>query len=215
MADSSRNHSEPLRVAHVTISGFLQSTGESTGISRAYSSLRQKHNSRASLVVPCAWNDNWDDLAELLWRESGANGDTLRVGIYAYSWGGASAMILARALAARGIGVRAMVLSDPVYRSAYWWGWWKSRFRFPRIVVPAMTREVVWFRQSMNWPAGHDLIAERPKTKENPRGTLIHPAEWARRYHNKMDEMEPFQMAIREMAKRIAREAGECPRLFG
>ena len=112
----------PIHDWHVVISGFLQDEGQPTGMVRLWRLLGERHSAADVRVELRSWNVNWRQLAELIWRMQPGAGrncfDPPRVKVYAYSWGaGWGAMQLARQLRRRGIGVAAMVLSDPVYRS--------------------------------------------------------------------------------------------------
>lgn len=163
---------------------------------RVWRDLFERHTPPEHLVFFCCWNDDLAGTAEVIWRLAGSNGKPPKVGIYAYSWGATSAMKLARHLGDRGIGVTAMVLSDPVYR--WRWALWRVLFRWPKITVPANVAEVHWFRQRTSWPFGHDLVAE------DANKTKIHQPEWCLRKHTFMDDAEPFQMLVRITAKQIA-----------
>jgi len=142
----------------ICISGFLQTEGTANGVVKLWRRLR-KYAEPTCCVELRSWNDNWNNLAELIWRTK-RNGKMPDVRIFAYSWGGQSSMTLARQLARRGLSVRHMVLSDPVYRPWCWLGRWRAMLPLNRIMVPSNVAEVRWFRQTQNWPRGHDLKAE-------------------------------------------------------
>lgn len=183
---------QPIKNWHVVISGFLQDEGEPTGMVRIWRELHAQHSDSETVVLLRSWNDNWSDLAELIRRTQ--NGSPA-VKIYAYSWGaGYGAMELARELAKRGITVRFMVLSDPVYHSPLLLARWMAMLSDGRIMVPYKVVEVYWFRQKENRPHGHDLIAEST-------GTMIHPAIWLTSTHQYMDDAAPFRLLCHKVAK--------------
>jgi len=176
----------------ILISGFLQTEGQPTGFVRLWSELHHTHSGPYSRVELRAWDDDWHDLAELIWRcRPRDNGVDVR--IFAYSWGGPSAMKLARELGRRGIRVRAMALCDPVYRDR--WRLWRTLFPWPEIRVPTTVGEVAWVRQRRDWPQGHDVVAE------DARQTIIHEPRIVDCGHTYMDDSKQF----RQMAHVIAR----------
>ena len=119
--------------------------------------LHVAHASPTTRVEFCTWSDDFSGLAELIWRCNRDNPSAAAVYVYAYSWGGASAMVFARELMARGLVVRVMVLSDPVYRSPWCLRWWRALWPWSRIYVPENVMVVRWFRQTSDWPRGHTL----------------------------------------------------------
>ncbi len=189
----------PLRICHVVCAGFLQRLGTASGMAGLHWSLRQKHVSPTVAVEFCAWNDNVDGRAEWIWRRSRDADVTPAVYVYAYSWGGMTAMNFARCLGARGLGVRQMILSDPVYRDR-----WLLR-RYTRAIwpwsvirVPHAVGRVHWFRQELDWPCGHDLVAEEPNRANPP---IIHEPTVLNLSHRYMDDAEPFRERCFEVAE--------------
>jgi pimeloyl-ACP methyl ester carboxylesterase len=185
----------PIRAWHVVISGFLQDEGEPTGMVSLWRRLR-KLSDAESCVELRNWNDNWRQFAELIWRMRPQNQEP-EVRVYAYSFGaGWGAMQLARQLRRRGIKVRVMVLSDPVFRSPWLVLRWLSLVSYAFIVVPDNVLDVIWFRQKVNRPAGHHLVAR------DPRRTRINQSTWAEVAHQYMDDLPEFHQACEEAAKR-------------
>lgn len=181
---------------HVVISGFLQREGQPTGMFRLWLDLKDGvgNNGGKTVVELRSWDDNWSDLAEKIWRARPGN-VAPKIKIYAYSWGGASAMILARELRERGIGVDWIVLSDPVYRSRWWSGLWRSMVGNPRIRVPSNVQHVGRFYQRQNWPRGHRLLIESPMlTKVGVSGEL-------ELNHQYMDDAETFHCECQRVAR--------------
>ena len=174
----------PINRWHIVISGFMQTEGKPTGMVKLWRIMRLFTHPSVGVEIR-SWCSNWSDMAELIWRcqpDSGA----VDVRIYAYSWGGFSAMLLAKELGERGIDVSAMVLSDPVYRHWYRLGWWRAFVPWRRIVVPPNVRRVWWFRQRENFPRAHGLVA---KSKER---TLIYEPVLLERFHEYMDDAAAF-----------------------
>lgn len=183
----------PILIWHVVISGFLQDEGQPTGMVELWRRLR-KLTGAETCVELRNWNDNWRQFAELIWRMRPYHGKP-DVRVYAYSWGaGWGAMQLARQLKRRGINVRVMVLSDPVYRSPWLLLRWLSLGSLAFIVVPDNVQEVLWFRQKVNRPKGHRLVAEDPDR------TRIAESKWAEVAHQYMDDLDEFHATCAEVA---------------
>jgi len=176
----------------VVISGFLQDEGQPTGMVGLWASLHHLLSGPYNRIELRSWDDNWSMVAEFVWRQRPPD-NNVDVVICAYSWGGPSAMELARQLGRRGISVRHMVLADPVYRHR--WKFWRPLFRWPKIIVPKNVVEVTWFRQHYDWPEGHDLVAE------NAAKTHIELPMELTRGHTYMDESPWFHRACHTIAQ--------------
>ena len=183
----------PITHWHYVISGFLQNRGTYDGSLDLWRKMCSAHHGPDERVELCPWNTRWDAEAEFVYRFR--NGCPV-VTIAAYSWGaGWGAMRFARELGKRGIVVRSMVLSDPVYRHPLLAMRWLTLFRFPVIRVPANVQDVRWFRQRDDWPSGHELYAEGE-------GTHIYDPVEADCGHLLMDELPAFHAAALEEAER-------------
>ncbi len=175
---------------HIVISGFLQHRGKANGMSRLWRTLHAKHAAPDTVVELHAWNDNWDALAEFMGRSSTI---APRIKIYAYSWGGASALKLARALLLRKVSVGYMVLSDPVYRHWYALGQCRSFWPWSVLRLPMKVGNVFTFRQKINWPRGHAVV----KTDHN---THVWPPVEIKLSHQAMDDSKAFQIECERVA---------------
>lgn len=183
-----------VRAWHIVIGGFRQTEGKPTGMVRLWQRLHALHAAPGVCVELRSWNDNWRDLAELVWRVQ-PDREPVVIKLYAYSWGaGWGAMQLARELSRRGIAVRWMVLSDPVYRSPLFFTRWLALVPWRSIAVPANVRVVHWFRQRVSLPAGHSL---RPQRKDR---TVVTPAVWAEVSHLYMDDLRLFHRECERVA---------------
>jgi hypothetical protein len=182
----------PITHWHYVIPGFLQNRGTYDGSLDLWRKLCAIHYGPNVQVELCPWNTRWDAEAEFVYRFR--NGCPT-VTIAAYSWGaGWGAMRFARELGKRGIGVRSMVLCDPVYRHPLYSMRWLTLFRFPVIRIPENVQAVRWFRQCDDWPAGHELLAENPATR------IEAPCMVEGCGHLGIDEYEPFHAAALEEA---------------
>jgi pimeloyl-ACP methyl ester carboxylesterase len=165
--------------------------GAATGMMRLWGQLHDAHCGPGVCVERLAWSDCPVSVAEhvrLL-----ANWYPSEVLIFGYSWGAALGIKIARELQKRSINVAHLVLSDPVYRHAYWAGNWRAFFAGVPIRVPANVREVTWWRQFEDTPRGHDLVARG----EN---TILHAARVATATHAFMDELPDFHAEAQRIA---------------
>lgn len=189
MSDSASIHTW-----HIVISGFRQHEGQPTGMVKLWRRLHRLHAQGGVCVELRAWNDNWRDLAELIWRVQPADAPPI-VKVYAYSWGaGYGAIELSRHLLRRGIGVSWMVLSDPVYRSRWLATRWLALVPWQSIIVPRNVRAVRWFRQQLCLPRGHALCAEERER------THIAPPVWVDVAHPYMDDYPLFHRECERIA---------------
>ena len=181
---------------HIVIPGFLQNEGEPVGMVWLWNDLHHIHTGPETAVVLREWKADWNALAELIWRLRGNYRP--RIAVYAYSWGGMSAMILARQLQGRGLDVDWMVLSDPVYRHWYSLGNWRLLVPWSRIVVPSNVRRVDWFQQRTDLPQAHRLVAADPTATH-----IGEPWEAFDVKHSYMDDLREFQKRCREVARNL------------
>lgn len=180
---------------HIVLSGFLQRNGDVNGVVQIWDELRRATPCDA-VVQLHKWNTDLRDLAEVIDRLKPDEGP--RINLYGYSWGGQSAVLLARHLHRRGIKVDHLVLSDAVYRHWYPLGWWRAFAPWYAIRVPENVRRVIHFRQKQSRPKGHALVAD------NPGLTTMDPVHWLRRDHCWMDDAPEFRRACLSAAKGCA-----------
>lgn len=159
-ADSRTHVPTPIKAWHVCISGFTQHLGRPNGLEVLWQQLRSRHHNGCVAVELCAWNDNWQHVAEFIWRFRPPH-IRPQIYIYAYSWGGGWGFpSLARELRSRGLQVDAAVLSDAVYRHWYRAGNWRAYAPWSEIVVPCNVQRVHWFYQRQTRLRGHRVVAE-------------------------------------------------------
>jgi len=181
----------------IVIAGFLQREGTPNGMIGLWQTLHALHACPQRAVVFRTWNSEWRDLATLIFRTRDAAAQPT-VKVYAYSYGaGFGAVQLAEELKKRGLGVRHMVLSDAVYRSACLFGRLSALLPFASIEVPDNVRRVTWFRQAKNRPMGHEVFAA------DPARTKVDPATWASVPHQAMDDLVVFHQECRRIAKQL------------
>lgn len=194
-------HSAPSpRTWLVGFAGFFQTRGTANGMIDLHGELRQKHVSPQTVVQFCHWDDNVDGLAEQIWRTARKADVAPAIYVYAYSWGGMTAMNFARQLRARdNLRVRHMVLSDAVYRHWYWAGNWRAFMPGIPIVVPDNVLRVDWYRQTTTRLRGHDLVAE-----DDVATNLSDPVYVRHTPHTRMDDCGLFRercLQVAEMAE--------------
>ena len=164
----------------------------STGVVALWRRLRI-HASESTCVELRPWTTDVWELAELIWRLRPPSGP-VRIVLVGYSWGGYTAVMLARELGRRGIEVDAMVLSDAVYRHRYWLGQWRAVVPWTEILVPPKVRQVYWLRQRETCPRGHDVV---PVDRHL---TTVHPAVWLDMGHRYADDAPEFHRLAMEVA---------------
>lgn len=179
-----------IKCHHVCVSGFLQDEGGRHGLSHVWRELRQKYASPTTDVLLKRWDSSWREVA-LRIRDCSIPDPVICV--YGYSWGGGhGAKTLAHHLQRLELRVKVAVLSDPVYRSATFFGRWMALWPWARIHIPANVDRVVWFRQFHDWPRGHDLVAMGNNTRIIPPNGSPAPEGVG---HCQMDELRAFQAA--------------------
>lgn len=183
----------PVREWHIVLSGFLQRAGDINGMVLIWQDLRRIVPSHAVVQLQ-SWNSNIADLAELIARLT-PDQEEPRVNVYGYSWGGMSAVHLARQLKRRGKVIDHMVLSDAVYRHWYPLGWWRAFAPWRAISVPTNVRRVTHFRQRESWPHGHKVVAE------NSGLTTLDDVVFLDLEHCWMDDAAAFRRACVDAAR--------------
>lgn len=198
---------------NVCISGFTQTQGRGHGVFRLSESLVERgyNDGVDRRVWYLRWNENWRRWAEHVELIGVLHNREVLVAVYGYSWGGGwGAMQFARELRRLGIGVRFMVLCDPVFRSWHPLLRFQSLFRrdvpflsAPVIRVPSNVGEVFAFNQTFNRPQAHRLLPEN--------GTIIHPSVRLFRTHEAMDDAPEFHQQALATAEKLTdlAESGE------
>lgn len=182
----------PIRKWVVCVSGFLQNRSKPTGMLRLWRDLHGVVGPDAQLLL-LNWNDDAAEYAELIWQFAQESPDP-SIAVFGYSWGGMTAVHLARELERRGMGVGCMVLSDPVYRHWWWPRRWTSLVRWVEIEIPANVKRVGRFYQQYDKPAGHKLkLADPEQTR------VVFDCEVVRS-HVYMDDLLPFHEECRKCA---------------
>ena len=188
---------------HQCISGFTQRENRIHGVFKLAEKLIKEgyadHSDTRVSLRP--WNDDWDAVAENAWILGQHHEATIEVQIYAYSWGGGwGAPRLCRELDDRGIRVRRVVLSDPVYRhpnpllriSSLF----SRRSRFaPVIRFPDNIDFIHQLFQTRNRPQGHKVVA--------PSNVTMAPAVPVDKTHQYMDDAPEFHAAAIAAATRL------------
>lgn len=149
----------PVRLWVFVITGFLQSRGTRSRMIALWKQAHDVLNHPEIVVALRHWNCDWEAEAEFVYRLSSTR---TRVVTFAYSYGaGWGVPQLAEHLAGRGVDVTRAILSDPVHRHPSILCRWTSLF--PGLIpvsIPENVHHVESYRQSMNWPRAHRLIAE-------------------------------------------------------
>ncbi len=194
---------------NVCISGYTQTQGRGHGVFRLSEAMTEAgYNCGVDRRVwYLKWNEDWRRWAQHVELIGLLHNEEVLVAIHAYSWGGGwGAVELAKELRRLGIGVRRMVLCDPVYRSRWLSCRWRSLLRrdvpvlgAPTIRIPSNVGVVHCFHQTMNRPQAHRLLPDN--------GTTIHPSVRLFRTHEAMDDAPEFHQQSLAVAEQLAREA--------
>jgi len=162
---------EPVTRWIVCIAGWQQNEGQTTGLEELQDRLHRRCSNRSTRVVLRAWNDSPSHIAERIFRRRPNDGQPAVV-IIGYSYGGYSAVLLARQLQRRGIEVETMLLCDAVWRPSRWCPsvlsllpWWTLR-------VPGNVRRLYSWRQKTNKPSGHAIALEDTSTLWSTRSVV-------------------------------------------
>ena len=201
---------------HIVISGFSQHKhSELNGMVELWARLQQQYGKTCPVLLK-AWNDCVRDLAGLIFKLRDRHIPP-RIQVYAYSWGGATAIDFAKELQRYGLIIENLVLSDAVYRHCYWLGQWRA-FAPVAIRMPRNILEVDWYIQQnprFSWervkdgggqrifePAGHKLIWSGPPIDGVT--NVLHPPVIVRtgRCHSAMDDLLEFHQKCLEVASR-------------
>lgn len=148
----------------IPITGFTESTRRPTGTEAVWGELLAFSSPSVRVATPLVWSADMEAFVRFVLRNSGPSKPRLMV--TGYSWGaGVGAMRLAEACYPLGLTIEMMLLCDPVYRSRLLPDWLPfnprsvATFWRPEIVVPRSVDKVVWMRQAVSVPSGHDLRA--------------------------------------------------------
>lgn len=181
----------------VPIMGFRESTAQPTGLEYIWQALRPNLDASTYMVTPYEWDEDMRGLVDFIQRNSPNGSEAM---VIAYSWGcGVGFTTFAREALRSGLRIKIAVLCDPVYRSRIFPTWLPfnplsiSRLIRMPISIPASVERVEWVRQIVDYPRGHDLIAEdRTRTK-------IGGGSYVLARHRSIDNSEDFyRLAIRE-----------------
>ncbi len=217
----------------VCISGFSQNQGghRDNGVLKLYHWLK---GTLAEIdeaeVYYRSWNHNWNHFAKFIHYGNDAFGSDsaptpATVIIVAYSYGaGWGAMRLARELQALGIDVRDMVLSDPVYRSAWWLLAWRSMipsrqcqgkertkigllFRAVRYLLWRLGQALPWLVPEITVPNNVERLWIARQDRNLPQGhklsarctAFLETYDYSVR-HAAMDDLQEFHFAAKRRA---------------
>ena len=165
------------RYAHIFFGSFTQRVGRCTnGVYAAFDRVYRLYAGPQSLVEYTAWYLNPLDVAAALAER---NEDCLRetkrrlqIQLVGYSFGGQTAVNVARELNDHGVRVDRLLLCDAVARCGRL-GWIWAMNPKSKIHVPKNVTRVTWLHQTHPrvrlerpyfFPAGHSVIAESPLT---------------------------------------------------
>lgn len=154
----------------VSVTGFGQREGHLTGLEILHTLIRKKCSGVESIALLKSWNDNTNDVAERIWRMRRIGG-TPRVVLIGFSYGGYTAVLIAKELQKRGIKVSHLFLVDAVWRYSRYFPSFVSLLPFWRIHIPTNVKKVINWRQYVSKPKGHKIVVD-PDHTEHEEHTL-------------------------------------------
>lgn len=184
--------------AVITFQGFTESEHAPTGTEDLFFEvIRGFANKNVTTYHPRRWNSEIEPLLDQLVRQRIY--DVVLVG---YSWGaGYTCMKFAKLAPKRGIRVKLALLCDPVYRPLWLPAWMganplciRSIMGGSKIKVPKSVARVVWVRQKISIPQGHDLVPlnggtriEAGRVLEYSHTTIDSAPQWWALVKNKLE----------------------------
>lgn len=169
--------------------GFSQTTRRITGIELAWREARKHSSPTCWVLPPMPWDADQEAIAQLIHR----NAPEAKVYCHSYSYGAGWAFIqFCKEMAKLGRRITQANLCDPVHRFPNWLFLLKplSLTQVPKITIPSNVDLVRWVRQTIDLPAGHDLMASTDET-------FIAPPYWIAAGHSGIDESIRFQSLVR------------------
>jgi hypothetical protein len=195
-------------------SGYLQRMGDNQGIPALAAEFEERYDEHARIDLR-RWDDNWDDLAEWIFRRC-SSVENIKLLCICYSWGvGFGFHNFAHACRNRGITISGAVLSDGVAHLGNRWShrlglsqvgaFWPPRspcfrkVRRLRLWLPdnIIKENTYWFTQENSLLRGHDIYWE--DTKELAANKQI----IKNRTHSFMDECAEFRRRSIDVANEL------------
>lgn len=204
-------HIYPVDLWIVGFAGFTEDESRPGGIVRLIGELDHRYSGRIDCghvleaghhrcrVEFRPWHDRVEPLAETIFRRQPESVPP-RILVACYSWGVATAMRFAAALADRGLEIDHLVSADGVYRHGYPLGWWRALLPWKRIVVPDNVRQVSAFYQRSDWPRGHKLVRA-----DGSQRAISWPSRPVPQTHRFMDDAAGFQTEVRQRASELSK----------
>jgi len=200
-------------------SGYQQYMGDMQGIPRMAAAFDKRYTPMGVRVELRRWDDNWDDLAEWIFRRC-SSPENVRLMCVVYSWGvGFGFKSFAHSCRDRGIPISGAVLSDGVAHlgnrfchrvklsqvAAFWPPPSKCfrKLRRLRLHLPDNINkdETWWFVQQNSWLRGHNVYWDDTRKMAGNKVIIKN------RTHSYMDESPEFKAKAVEVADRLVAAA--------
>lgn len=174
--------------------GHRNFPGERTGMEILYFMLRDLYGNHPTEIRLYEWRDDVRRIADQIAAWSCEEPHIIIIG---YSWGGATAELLARELNKRTFAVQQMFLCDAVSRSEWKLRYWRSLWGWGPLRISDNVLRLWTCRQTANYPRQSKLIID-PKT--------IHTEAFVSKTteHRWMDEHNAFQYAVAKALEFLA-----------
>lgn len=173
----------------VLFSGFLQSQRRANGMNELWEKLwaNIRWDGDYYLWPVQNWKADVEGIAEQIQR---SNAKTAM--LIGFSWGGATSLRLCGALAARGISVPDLVLTDPVRRPGAFAGLVPGLRELLVFKQPENVGRAKVFYQRTSWPFGFQMLQTKPVETH---GIVVHNSLVSGVRHAEMDSAFAFQSA--------------------
>lgn len=182
--------------AIVTFQGFRESDDNRSGMEDLFFEVIRKFSQPdVTTYHPREWTTNVRNLAAQLSRQG-----VRQVAMVSYSHGQAAATAFGRIAYNHGISIPLWLACDPVFRPTWLPRWnamqplaFEALLSKRRIKVPHGILRVMWVRQNISRPMGHDLVADSPYVVQDPlllpysHTAIDHAPEWFNLVERELD----------------------------
>jgi pimeloyl-ACP methyl ester carboxylesterase len=141
----------------VCVGGFGQDEPGRHGIDEIQDAVFRRCTCESTRVPRMSWRDSPASIAKRIWNRR-PDDHPPRVVLIGFSYGGWTAILIARELESLGLDVEVMLLIDAVWRPLAWLPSLTSLLRRWKIRVPENVRCVYSWRQQAGAPFGHEVM---------------------------------------------------------
>lgn len=182
-----------MKTVHIFGMGFTQTLGSNSGQISLWLKARAMGSLNHCILTPMQWRTDPKEIANFLKLLSS---DNTKIFGYFYSWGaGWFFRRLVKEMRSLGIGFESVVLCDPVVRSSVLPQWLPinptSLMSWPTLSIPDNVKEVYVFRQKVDKPRAHRVVAANPV-----RTRLVSDVELSVKHSDMEDQPEYHDLVL-------------------